>query len=80
MQQFNLAFIVKRRKELNLSLQYMADGLGFRNASTYLKYERGEYQLRANQLPILAKLLQCSVSDFFIKNVAKSTTKAKEVC
>ncbi|AJH77501.1 MULTISPECIES: helix-turn-helix domain-containing protein [Heyndrickxia] len=80
MQQFNLAFIVKRRKELNLSLQYMADGLGFRNASTYLKYERGEYQLRANQLPILAKLLQCSVSDFFIKNVAKSATKAKEVC
>jgi transcriptional regulator with XRE-family HTH domain len=77
---FNLEYIQERRKELNIPLQDMAIGMGFRNASTYLKYERGEYSFKANQLPKLAKLLKCRVSNFFEVDVAKTTTSIiKEV-
>ncbi|MCE4147421.1 MULTISPECIES: helix-turn-helix domain-containing protein [Bacillus] len=67
---FDLAFIKKRRIELDLSLQMLANALGFKDASTYLKYERGEYSFKARQLPSLAKILECRVTDFFTQNVA----------
>lgn len=67
---FDLEYIKKRRKELKISMKQMAAELGFKHASTYLKYERGEYSFKAEQLPVLAKILNCDVSDFFKKNVA----------
>lgn len=68
--EFNLVLIRNRRIELNLSQQELASALGFKDASTYLKYERGEYAFKAKQLPVLAKILQCKVTDFFAQNVA----------
>ncbi|AVM23233.1 helix-turn-helix domain-containing protein [Bacillus pumilus] len=68
--EFNLVLIRNRRIELNLSQQELAIALGFKDASTYLKYERGEYAFKAKQLPILAEILQCKVTDFFVRNVA----------
>ena len=62
---FNLSFIKKRRLELDKTMQEMADSLGMKNASTYLKYETGFYSFKADQLPKLAKTLQCRVQDFF---------------
>lgn len=56
-------------------MQTMATELGFKHASTYLKYERGDYSFKAEQLPKLAKLLRCDVTDFFNQFVAKSATK-----
>lgn len=67
---FNLNFIKRKRNELDISMQQMAVKLGFKNASTYLKYERGDYSFKAEQLPALAKALKCDVSDFFNHFVA----------
>lgn len=75
MNDFNLKFIEKRRNELDIPMQKMAIELGFKNASTYLKYERGDYSFKAKQLPLLAKILKCKVTDFFNRNVAISATK-----
>lgn len=61
----NLNFISKRRQELKITLQEMAQELGFKNASTYLKYENGEYLFKANHLPKLAKKLRCTIDQLF---------------
>lgn len=62
----NLDFIKQRRNLLGLTHQQMAKALSFKNASTYFKYENGTYFLKAIHLPVLAKLLQCYMDDFFI--------------
>ncbi|MDF1511929.1 helix-turn-helix transcriptional regulator, partial [Robertmurraya sp. DFI.2.37] len=54
MQTLDLEYIKNRRESLDISLQVMAESLGFKNASTYLKYENGTYTFKADQLPILA--------------------------
>lgn len=61
----NLAFIRERRLKLGISQQKMAEILGFKNASTYLKYEKGIYAFKAEMLPILAKVLNCDIGNFF---------------
>ncbi|EAE2689122.1 XRE family transcriptional regulator, partial [Listeria monocytogenes] len=38
------------------------------------KYETGEYKIKAEMLPLLAKILKCNISNFFTKNVAKTET------
>lgn len=65
MKKLNLLFIKKRRLEINKTLQEMADCLGMKNASTYLKYESGLYSFKADQLPALAEALKCKITDFF---------------
>lgn len=69
MERLNLPFIAKRRNECKLTLQEIAEALGFRNASTYLKYEKGAYDFKANHLPVLAKKLRCEIHDLFIRLV-----------
>ena len=61
----NLSFIKSRRKDIGLSMQYMAESLGFKTASTYYKYENGYYEFRADMLPIMAKILKCEIKNFF---------------
>lgn len=75
--EFNLLFIKERRKELGKTLQDMADSLYMKNASTYMKYENGEYSFRAFHLPILAKELNCNLSNFFEKNFAKTANEER---
>jgi len=55
--------------EQGLTLQEMAESLGFKNASTYLKYEKGSYDFKANHLPVLAKKLKCGLHDLFIFSI-----------
>lgn len=71
---FDLSYIKRKREELNLTHQEMAEKLGYKNGSTYLKYENGTYLFRADILPILAKALNCDISNFFTSNVAKIAT------
>lgn len=52
---------------MGISQQKMAETLGFKNASTYLKYESGTYSFKAEMIPILAKILNCSIENFFEK-------------
>lgn len=65
--ELDLGFIKSRRIKLELTLQNVAEQLGFKNASTYLKYENGDYLFRANMLPKLASVLDCKVENFFKK-------------
>lgn len=65
MKKLNLIFIKNKRLELDKTLQEMADSLGMKNASTYLKYENGLYSFKADHLPSLAKALNCRITDFF---------------
>ncbi|XOS94569.1 hypothetical protein ACLMAB_10720 [Brevibacillus laterosporus] len=45
----------------------MAETLGFKNASTYMKYERGTYCFKANHVPALSKKLNCKIEKLFLK-------------
>lgn len=72
MKTLDLNFIKKRRIEIGKTLQEMADSLGMKNASTYMKYENGTYSFKADQLPLLAETLKCRITDFFNQNVAKT--------
>lgn len=72
MKELNLEYIKSRRNQLGLSQLKMAETLGFKNSSTYLKYERGIYSFKAEQLPFLANILKCDISDFFTLDVAKT--------
>lgn len=65
MERVNLSFIARRRVECGYTQQKMAELLGFKNASTYLKYERGEYGFKAVHIPVLAKKLGCEMRDLF---------------
>lgn len=65
MKKYNKNFIKKRRIALELSMQEMAEMLNFKNASTYYKYETGEYSVKAEMLPVLANILNCNIEDFF---------------
>lgn len=65
MTKVDLNYIKARRTELKLSMQRVANELGFKNASTYLKYENGDYSFKAEQLPSLAEVLECKIEDFF---------------
>lgn len=78
MQTLNLDFIKRRRISLKIPLQEMAEQLGFKNASTYMKYENGTYLFKAEQIPLLAKILKCNITDFFILSVAKIETNKIE--
>nr|WP_243895828.1 helix-turn-helix transcriptional regulator [Paenibacillus sp. F411] len=66
-----MEFVKQRRLELGLSLQDLAESLGFKNASTYMKYEEGSYSFKANQLPALANKLECRIENFFGLGFAK---------
>jgi transcriptional regulator with XRE-family HTH domain len=62
-----------KRVNSNISLQEMADSLGFKDASTYMRYENGLYAFKANHLPVLAEKLKCSIESLFLnKNLLKS--------
>jgi transcriptional regulator with XRE-family HTH domain len=72
MEILNLEFIKNRRLSMDISLQKMAEELGFKNASTYLKYENGTYAFKADQLPLLAKILNCEIKNFFKTEISKT--------
>lgn len=72
MKSLDLPYIKKRRIELEMTLQDMADNLGMKNASTYMKYENGTYSFKADQLPALAKALKCKITHFFNQDVAET--------
>ncbi|WP_260412619.1 helix-turn-helix transcriptional regulator [Alkalihalobacillus sp. TS-13] len=66
MRTINLEFIKSSRIKHHIPLQEMAVELGFKNASTYLKYENGTYTFKANHLPLLASKLDCDINSLFL--------------
>jgi transcriptional regulator with XRE-family HTH domain len=65
MKKVNLKFISQRRNEMKITLQEMATTLGFKNASTYMKYEIGDYAFKADHMPKMAQRLGCEIEDLF---------------
>jgi transcriptional regulator with XRE-family HTH domain len=76
----DLSYIKKRRNLLGYTQQDMADALGFKDKSTYSKLENGQQKWRAEQLPDLARVLNCKIINFFTKSVSKIETNQQEVC
>lgn len=72
METLNLQFIKGRRNARKLSMQDMANMLDMSHASTYMKYENGDYAFKARHLPSLAEALDCKIVDFFTRDVAVS--------
>ncbi|EJA0843341.1 helix-turn-helix transcriptional regulator, partial [Listeria monocytogenes] len=48
--EIDLKYLKDKRESLGFSQKDMATQLGFKNASTYLKYEIGEYKIKAEML------------------------------
>lgn len=65
MHEINLTLIKQRRKEMRLTLQEMAEHLGFKDASTYWKYENGVYQFNAGHIPVVATKLKLRMNEIF---------------
>jgi len=76
----NLNYLKTQRITLGLSLQDMAEELGFKNASTYMKYEDGLYLFKANHLPVLAVKLKCRIENFFVENFAEIAKVDRMFC
>ncbi|MBC1209515.1 helix-turn-helix transcriptional regulator [Listeria booriae] len=70
-EKFDLSYIKNRREALNISMQEMAEIFGFKNASTYLKYESGSYLFKAEMLPKLSVVLECDITNFFVQKIAE---------
>lgn len=79
-QVLDLELILQKRKEKQITLQEMAETMGLKNASTYMKYEKGEYSFKAEHLPLLAKVFDCQIQDLFFDprfaNIANNKTTA----
>lgn len=71
----DLSLIRQKRKEKKLTLQEMAEKLGLKHASTYMKYEKGDYSFRADQLPLLVMAFDCKIQDLFFENCFAKTAK-----
>lgn len=57
----------KNREKLKLTQEHLAQYCGVDRA-TVSKWETGEYMPRADKLPKLAKLLNCTVDDLLRKD------------
>jgi len=62
----NLKYIAARRKELNLRQADMAARLGMGGAPDYSKYENGVYKWNAEDIPRVAKALECPIESLFL--------------
>lgn len=71
----NLEFIKRRRIQLDLNIDEMADLLGYSNGSNYYKYEAGIYKFKADILPRLASVLKTDIEDFFCDENAETEIK-----
>ena len=62
----NLDLIKKKRVELNYTQSDMAEKLCLSSPEKYSRRERGEYNFKATELPILARTLGVDVNDLFL--------------
>ena len=65
MPKINLKFIKQRREELGITQGQMAKELGLSTSSGYNHYENGNRRLTANLIPIIARVLQCSIEELY---------------
>ncbi|MGY3777907.1 helix-turn-helix domain-containing protein [Isobaculum melis] len=66
--ELDLDLIREKRLALNYTHKEIAYYLGYKNPCSYYKYENGDYSFKANQLPILAQILNCELSALYKKS------------
>ena len=65
MPKVNLKFIKNRRLELHITQAQMAKALGLSSSSGYNHYENGNRRFTADFMPIMAKILKCSIEELY---------------
>ena len=68
MEGLNLGLLKQKRKDSGLSLQEMANLLGYTSPSSYLKLEDGKSDFKANHLPVICEKLKCELNELFFAN------------
>lgn len=79
MVEVNLQLIKQARLEKGYTLQDMADLMGFKNKTKYYRREVGEYNFKAEELPMISNLLNIPLKKIFTQNVSKTETTEKKV-
>lgn len=78
MTKLDLELIRKRRLELKLTQQDMADRLKMGNKANYSRYESGKYSFDADMVPVLHEVLKVPISRLFTQKVTNLETKQPE--
>lgn len=66
----NLSLIKKRREELKMSQNQVAEALGLRY-DKYSRRENGDYKFKAEELPALSEVLELPLEKIFITNISE---------
>lgn len=66
MPKVNLKFVKQRREELHITQGEMAKALGLTTSSGYNHYENGNRRIDANLVPIIARVLKCSIEELYM--------------
>lgn len=61
----NLDYIKQRRKQMKVSQDALATFLGFTGKSAYNRYELGKADFKAEHLPKICEMLNCSIDDLY---------------
>ena len=59
--------IKQLRKKAGMSQKQLADRIGYKHQSAIAMIETGQRKIPADKIPILAKVLDCKISDLFEK-------------
>lgn len=75
----NLPHIKEKRKEKGYTMDQMADKLGLTNGSMYSKRENGHYRFKAEELMLLAKILNIPMKRLFLTGEYSKTEYSSEI-
>ena len=66
----NLELIKEKRLEKGYSLQEMAENIGLNDKVKYYRRESGEHNFKAEEIPLVCKVLGIPLKKFFIQKVS----------
>lgn len=69
----NLNLIKEKRKEKGYNIDEMAYKLGLTNGSMYYKREAGHYKFKAEEVMMLANILEIPLNHLFLSNEISET-------
>lgn len=65
MKRINTAVVQEKMTKKKITLKEMAEILGYKHASSCLKYLRGESQFKAYHVPVLMQTLELTFEELF---------------
>lgn len=76
MKRVNTELIQERMTQKKITLQEMAEFLGYKNASSMHKYLNGAYQFRAHHVPVLLEKLSITMEELFFEDKIADSAKS----